>query len=89
MKEKSEAALAGEAIRTAIRDQIETGTPAEAKSTFERLLTSGMAPEQAIEFMAAVLAAEMFGMLKNQTPYDEAHYEAALRDLPVLPWEKE
>lgn len=80
-------AAAGEAIRDTIRTQIESGTPAEAKKTFQRLLNSGMSPDQALEFMAAVLAAEMFEMLRHQKPYDEQRYEGALRALPKLPWE--
>lgn len=89
MKEKSDGAIAGEGIREAVREQIAVGEPPEAKRTYARLLASGMSEDQAIEFMAAVLAAEMFEMLKNETPYDREHHEAALRALPKLPWDDE
>ena len=88
-KDKPEGHLAGEAMRGAVRDQIKTADPPEAKRTYERLRNLGMSDEQAIEFMAAVLAAEIFDVLKNQREYDREHYEAALRALPTLPWESD
>lgn len=81
-------AAAGEALRTTIREQIASGEPAEAKLTYDRLCARGLTDDQTVEFMAAVLAAEMFEMLKHQKPYDREHYETALRALPTLPWEQ-
>lgn len=83
----AEGAAAGEAIRGAVREQINSGEPPEAKKTYERLRARGLTDDQTIEFMAAVLAAEMFTMLQKQQPYDQAHYEEALRALPKLPWQ--
>jgi hypothetical protein len=86
--DKPEGAIAGEALRDAVRQQIAAGDPAEAERTFFRLRGLGLTEEQAIEFMAAVLAAEVFSMLKDETPYDRDRYEKALRNLPKLPWQE-
>lgn len=88
-EEKPDGAIAGEAIREAVREQIASGEPPEAKRTYERLLGRGLSEEQAVEFISAVLASEMFEMLRNETPHDRDRYEAALRALPKLPWESE
>jgi hypothetical protein len=85
-KNKADRAMAGEAIREAVREQIRTGDPPEAKKTYERLKTMGMAADEALEMLAAVLAVEMFEMLKEHKPYDREHYESQLRKLPTLPW---
>jgi hypothetical protein len=88
-RDKAEGQLAGEAMRSAVRDQIKAGDPPEAKRTFDRLRARGLSTEQTIEFMAAALAGEIFETLKTQEPYDRARYEAALRALPTLPWERD
>jgi hypothetical protein len=86
-RDKPEGHLAGEAMRDAIRDQIKAADPPEARRTFERLRANGLSKDQAIEFMAAVLAGEIFDMLKNKRAYDRERYETALRALPKLPWD--
>jgi len=88
-RDKPEGHLAGEAMRDAVRDQIKAADPPEAKRTFERLRASGLSKDQAIEFMAAVLAGEIFDILKNKRSYDREHYEIALRALPKLPWDSD
>ena len=84
---ETDGALAGEAIRDAVREQIKTGEPPEAKKTYNRLITMGMAKDEALEMLSAVLAAEIFQVLKHQTPYDRERYESQLRKLPTLPWD--
>lgn len=84
---ETDGAFAGEAIRTAVREQIAAEEPPEAKKTYERLRAMGMAEDEAIEMLSAVLAAEIFKVLKEQTPYDRERYESLLRKLPTLPWE--
>ena len=83
---ETDGALAGEAIRDAVREQIRSGEPPEAKKTYERLVAMGMAEDEALEMLSAVLAVEIFHVLKHQTPYDRERYESQLRELPSLPW---
>ena len=84
---KTQGEIAGEGIRQAVREQLDAGEPPEARRTYARLLAAGMSDDQAVEFMAAVLASEMFEMLKHGTPYDRERHENALRALPKLPWD--
>ena len=88
-RKKLEPNAAGEAMRETVRNQIALNQPPEAKRTFERLRAEGMSDEGAIEFMAAVVATEIFVMMKYQKPFDERRYEAALRALPTLPSDDE
>jgi hypothetical protein len=88
-KEPTEGQIAGEAIRNAVREQMSAGDPPEVKATYDRLRGMGLSEDQTIEFIAAVLASEIFNALKHQKPYDPDHYETALRALPTLPWERE
>lgn len=82
-----EAKAAGEGMRQAVREQIESGEPAEAKLTWERLRALGMRDDEALEFMAAAFTAEVFEMLRDESGFDMKRYEGRLRELPKLPWE--
>jgi hypothetical protein len=79
--------LAGEAIRRAIRTQIRTHEPPETEQTYRRLRDDGYSDRDAVELIAAVLASEMFYMLKQQSEHDPARYAEMLRRLPELPYD--
>jgi len=70
-----------------VDNQLRDGTPPETRQTFDRLLADGHTEEEARRLIACVVTSEIFDVLKNHQPYDEARYITALRRLPTLPWE--
>lgn len=75
-------------LTQAIENQIESGEPAAAKATFNKLTLVGYEREEILELMALVLAHEIDAMLRDDRPFDGAWYEQALRALPELPGEE-
>ncbi len=75
------------ALLEIVENQLRDGTPPETRATLERLLGEGVSRERALELIACVVTSEIFDVLKNGQPYQEAHYVAGLRALPRLPWE--
>ena len=81
-------AFAEATLTQAIENQIESGEPAAAKATFNKLTLVGYEREEILELMALVLAHEIDAMLRDDRPFDGAWYEQALRALPELPGEE-
>jgi rRNA processing protein Krr1/Pno1 len=77
-----------QAILEVAENQLRDGTPPETAATLARLLAAGYPPDKALELIAAVVSTEIFKVLKEGKPYDQARYVAALRALPRLPWER-
>jgi len=77
----------GAAIMEVVDNQLRDGTPPETRQTFDRLLADGHTEEEARRLIACVVTSEIFDVLTNHQPYDEARYITALRRLPTLPWE--
>ena len=72
-------------LTQAIENQIESGEPAAAKATFNKLTLVGYEREDILNLMAHVLAVEIDAMLDEDRPFDTEWYETALRALPELP----
>lgn len=81
--------LAGEEIRQVVRTQIRTHEPPETGQTYQRLRREGYSDHDAVELIAAVLAAEIFSMLKQKTEHDPARYAKMLERLPELPYDSD
>jgi hypothetical protein len=77
--------LAGEAVRKTVRAQIRGKEPPEAEQAYRRLKHEGYSDGEAVELIAAVLAAEIFYVLSEQSEHDPARYAKMLRRLPELP----
>ncbi len=77
--------LAGEAIRKTVRIQIRTHKPPEAEEAYRRLRSEGYSDGDAVELIAAVLAAEMFYILRDASEHDPVRYAKLLSRLPELP----
>ena len=77
------------ALLEVVHNQLRDGTPAETSATLARLVGQGHTRERAVELIACVVASEVFDVLRNGQPYDEARYVAALRALPRMPWEED
>ncbi|MFV3404142.1 hypothetical protein ACNFIC_09305 [Pseudomonas sp. NY15463] len=72
-------------LTQAIENQIESGEPAAAKATFNKLTLVGYEREDILNLMAHVLAIEIDAMLDEDRPFNTEWYEGALRALPELP----
>jgi hypothetical protein len=57
----------------------------EARATFERLVSEGHSEREAKKLIAAVLAWELFNVVKEQRPFQHEGYVRALDALPTLP----
>jgi hypothetical protein len=79
--------LAKSALLETVENQIRNNEPPEARVTLERLLKEGSSREEAVRLIASALVSEIYGVLKNDVPYDNARYVTNLHRLPKLPWE--
>jgi len=68
-----------------VDNQIRQMNPPATKETLDRLVREGHDPDEARHLIGAVVASEIFDILKNMEPYDEDRYVRALRRLPNLP----
>jgi peroxiredoxin family protein len=75
----------GAAIRDIVDNQLRDDTPPETRRTLDRLVAAGHAEEDARRLIACAVTSEIFDVLKNRQPYDEARYITALYRLPTLP----
>ena len=67
-----------DAMLDTVLNQLETGDPPEAKTTYDRLMAGGLSKNQALQLMAAALRVEMNRMLSEATPFDNQRYAALL-----------
>jgi hypothetical protein len=74
------------AILEVVDNQIRDGNPPATKETFDRLVSDGLARDEARRLIGCVVASEIFGILKHLKPYNEDRYVKALRKLPELPY---
>jgi hypothetical protein len=70
------------AILEVVDTQLRENTPPETRQTFDRLVTSGYAPEDARRLIGNVVAQEIFHVLQRREVYNEQRYLAALHGLP-------
>ncbi len=88
---KDNAAASNPAVEAAIMEvvdnQLRDGTPPETRQTLDRLLATGYPETEARRLIGCAVTSEIFDVLKNHQPFDEARYIAALGRLPTLPWE--
>ena len=79
-------ASANPALTAAILDVVDTqlreNTPPETRQTFERLVMTGYAPEDARRLIGNVVAQEIFHVLQRGESYNQQRYLAALSGLP-------
>ena len=80
-----EGQIAGEVIIDILENQIADKNPPETKETLERLIKNGETRENAMRYIASVFSIEIFGVIKNQEPYNNKRYLKNLKALPKLP----
>ena len=73
------------AIIEVVDNQIRNLNPPETKETFDRLVSEGIARDEARRLIGCIVASEIFEILKHRQAYNEDRYITALRQLPELP----
>lgn len=68
-------------IHQTVENQIAANEPPETAQTLERLLSQGKTRHEAVHEIGAVLAEEMFGIMKSKRPFNEQRYVRKLRQL--------
>jgi hypothetical protein len=68
-------------IHVVIENQIANGDPKETAQTVEALMRQGMSRHDAIHAVGTVLADEIFHILKDKRPFDEAGFVRKLKQL--------
>lgn len=69
------------AIHQVIANQIANRNPAQTAETLEALMQAGYTRHEAIHAIGGILAEEIFEILRDERPFDEAGYIQALREL--------
>ncbi|MDD0976676.1 hypothetical protein [Pseudomonas fontis] len=87
--DSDEEEFAADTLIQAIENQLESGEPAAASATLNKLTLVGYERDDILEMMAHVLAFEIDAMLDENRPFNREWYETALRALPELPPEKD
>jgi hypothetical protein len=70
-----------------VDNQLRDGTPLATRQTFERLQREGLTASKAKELIAAIVAAEVFNMVKHKRTFDERRFVERSHQLPKLPWD--
>lgn len=83
-----EGLLAGEGVIEAVENQIRDNDPPETRITLDRLMSLGESRNNAMRYIGAVMAQEMFEILRSKKPYNEDRYIANLKNLPGLPFDE-
>jgi hypothetical protein len=77
-----------QALRTATREvlesQLEENDPPETRATYERLLAQGTPESEAKRLLSAVIAVEIFEVVKDGRPFDRTRFLERLAALPKL-----
>ncbi len=69
------------AILEVVENQIRDDNPPETRQTLERLLAAGYSPQQAIEMIGSSLVEEIWAVLHDHKPFDQARFAALLEQL--------
>lgn len=76
-----------EQIFEIIENQMNGNNPPETNKTFNRLIKEGYNEYETKQFIGQCIAVELFGVFKNQEPFDEKRYIKNLNNLPKEPFE--
>ena len=69
------------AIHQTVENQIADRTPPQAAETLETLMQAGYTRHEAIHAIGNLIASEIFGIMKEDRPFDEASYIEELNEL--------
>jgi len=69
-----------------IKNQIESNDPPETKITYDRLISLGCSEFDTKQLIGQCVAVEIFSVIKEQQPFNEARYIKNLKQLPREPF---
>ena len=69
-----------------IENQIKSNDPPETKVTYDRLIALGYSDFQTKQLIGECITVEMFTVIKEQQPFNEARYVKNLTQLPKEPF---
>jgi len=69
-----------------IKNQIKSNDPPETKVTYDRLIALGYSEFETKQLIGQCVAVEMFSVIKEQQPFNEARYIKNLKQLPKEPF---
>lgn len=72
------------AVLEVVENQLAGNNPPETKKTYERLVQEGHSEKDAKMLIGSVIAAEIFYVLKQETPFDHTRFVDALKRLPEI-----
>lgn len=76
-----------EQIFEIIKNQIKNNDPPETKITHDRLIKAGYNDFQTRQMIGQCLSIELFEVIKNGKPYNNARYIKNLKKLPKEPFD--
>jgi hypothetical protein len=76
-----------EQIFEIIKNQLRDNAPPETKITYDRLIKDGFDDLQTRQLIGQCLAVELFDVMKNGKPYNNARYIKNLLALPKEPFD--
>lgn len=71
--------ILNKAILGVVEKQLRNLNPPATKETFDRLIATGLADDEARRLIGCVVASEIFDILDAGEPYNEGRYVQALR----------
>ena len=74
-------------ISEVIKNQIRSNDPPETKLTYDRLIALGYSEFETKQLIGQCVALEMFTVIKEQLPFNEARYVKNLKQLPKEPFD--
>jgi len=74
-------------IMQIVDNQLRGNDPPETRLTLDRLMREGCSKQEAKELIACVVTSEIYDVMKQDKPYDNDRFCAALARLPQLPWD--
>ncbi|HHQ4924260.1 TPA: hypothetical protein ACSP33_001910 [Aeromonas veronii] len=75
-----------ETLLEMVENQLNDGHPPYVKATLMRLVMKGTPREEALQYIACALGAELMAMEANQGPFNLTRYGEFLDSLPEMPW---
>jgi len=70
-----------------VKNQLKNNDPPETKITYDRLIKAGYNDFQTRQLIGQCVAIEIFEVIKNNKPYNNARYIKNLKKLPKEPFD--
>lgn len=75
-----------EELLQVVENQLKDNKPPETRTTYDRLLKTGISEADAKIYIAQCVAVEIFYVMKHQQPFNEKRFVQSLHNLPSEPF---